>query len=487
MVKVRVLALILVVSGQPLLADDNVENELALASQWLEAQVAYDGVPGAAVAVVHDQDLVWSDAFGQSDLDSHAPVTTETIFGICSITKLFTSIAAMQLRDEGRLDINDTVASQLPWFNLQQAFEGSPEITVEGLMTHSAGLPRESDSPYWMGPDFDFPTRAEVMETMGRQSTIYPAERYYQYSNLGLTLVGEIVAEISGVSYESYIAANLLEPLGLADTSIGFPTGKREMRIATGYSYPGRNGELTRLPLYDTRGIAPAAGLTSTVLDMAKFASWQFRLRAGHDDDVLDGNTLREMQRAHWLDHDWSVARGLGFGNYRIGDRTLVGHGGSCPGFQTQLYLDPISEYAVIVFTNRNGANVSGYASKILDMLDAGATPEPDDSTEHENILDYDDYLGSYDYRPWGGEELVFRWKDGLAVVALPTMDPLGDLVRLQHVDGDRFHTIRDDESPGYEVFFRRDETGGVTHIIHHSIDLPKLASGSGLERSQRP
>ena len=432
----RLLPLILLFAGQVLLADDTLEHELALISQWLEAQIAYDGVPGLAVAVVHDQDLVWSGAFGQSDLESGEPVTTDTIFGICSISKLFTGIAAMQLRDQGLLNTSDTVDSLLPWFDLEQDFDGSPEITLEGLMTHSAGLPRESDSPYWMGPDFEFPTRAEIRERMASQSTIYPAERYYQYSNLGLSLVGEVVAEISGQRYEEYVEQNILEPLGLSDTEVGFPTDDREERIATGYGYPGRDGELQRMPRYDTQGIAPAAGMASTVLDLAKFASWQFKLMGGESDDVLQANTLREMQRAHWLDHDWKIARGLTFGNYRIGDRTLVGHSGDCPGFRTQFYLDPITKYGIALFVNRNNVNVSKYATTILDILEAGATPG---SGGAPDAARNGDYLGSFDYRPWNGEEIVFRWQDGLAILTMPSMDPLGELVRLSHIDGDRF------------------------------------------------
>ena len=122
-----------------------------------------------------------------------------------------------------------------------------------------------------------------------------------------------------------------------------------------------------------------------------------------------------------------------------------------------------------------NGANVSGYATTILDILEAGATPDSEGASEADSTVRFGDYVGSYDYRPWTGEEFVFHWKDGLAIVSLPTMDPLNDIVRLKHVDGDRFQTIRNDDEPGHDVVFRRDESGDVTHIVHHSIDLPKL------------
>lgn len=456
-------------------ADDDLSNELALVENWLEAQRAYDRVPALSAAIVHDQELLWSGSSGYADLESQRPASDDTIYGICSISKLFTGIAAMQLRDQGKIRLDDPVDKLLPWFNLAQSHEGSPEITVESILTHSAGLPRESDSPYWMGPDFPFPTREEIRDTLGGQSTIYPSQRYYQYSNLGLTLIGEIVAEVSGQDFETYVEKHILEPLQMNDTATGFPTDSRESRIATGYGFAGRDGVSPPMPRYDARGITPAAGFTSTALNLASFASWQFRLLSGKSDDVLDGNTLREMQRVQWMDHDWSVARGLAFGVYRLDDRTLVGHGGDCPGFNTRLYLDPVSQYAVVTMANRNKVDVDGYASVVFDILEGGGAPGTGDSESPSVAVDLNAYVGSYDLHPWDGEDIVFRWKDSLAMVTLPTMDPIENMVLLTHLEGDRFHTVRKDEQAGHEVLFRRDESGQVTHIVYHSIDLPKF------------
>ena len=354
-------------------ADDDtghdLANELALLESWLAAQRAYDRLPAVSAAIVHDQELLWRGAFGYADTERKQPAAADTIYGICSISKLFTGIAVMQLRDRGKVRLDAPVAELLPWFDIEQAHADSPAITLEGMLTHSAGLPRESDSPYWMGPDFPFPTRSEIRAKLSSQSTLYPASRYYQYSNLGLTLAGEVVEQVSGRDYETYVREEILAPLGLADTDTGFPTDEREPRIATGYAFPDREGVIKPLPRYDTRGITPAAGFASTALDLARFASWQFRVRAGAENPVLSGNTLREMQRVHWMDWDWKKSWGLAFGVYRIGERTLTGHGGSCPGFNTRLYIDPVSLYGVAVLANRNSANVDEYASTMLDIL----------------------------------------------------------------------------------------------------------------------
>ena len=450
------------------------DNELALIASWLDAQRAYDHVPGISAAIVHDQELLWSGAAGYADIEGGQKAQADTIYGICSISKLFTGIAVMQLRDQGKVALEDPIADLLPWFNLSQSYAGSPEITLRATLTHSAGLPRESDYPYWVGPDFIFPTRDQIKEELGSQSTLYPADRYYQYSNLGLSLVGEIVAEKSGEDYDSYVRKHILTPLKMADTDTGFPTDSREPRIATGYAYPGRGDALKVMPRYNAKGITPAAGFASTALDLASFASWQFRVRSGESKEVLAANTLREMQRVQWMDWDWKVARGLAFGVYRVGGRTLTGHAGDCPGFNTRLFLDPQSLYAVSVLANRNRVDVDGYARVLFDILEAGGSAaSAENSGPHDDGLD--DFPGSYNLAPWDGEDLVFRWKDGLAIVSLPTMEPVKNMVLLKRVEGDRFRTIRSDDEHGHELVFRRDESGKVTHLDFHSISLPRM------------
>jgi CubicO group peptidase (beta-lactamase class C family) len=485
MIRPLIVSLICVLTAWPAQAAEpprdrlSLRNELELAERWLAAQRAYDRVPGLSAAIVHDQELLWSGASGHADLAARRPAQADTIYGICSISKLFTGIAVMQLRDRGELTLDQPLAELLPWFRLASGFgsgSGSgagPQVTVRNVLSHSAGLPRESGMPYWMGPDFEFPTRDQVRELLGGQQALYPADRYYQYSNLGLTLAGEVVAAVSGQDYSDYVRQHILAPLGLNDTDPGFPDDQREARVATGYGYPGREAGYPPMPRYDARGITPAAGFASTALDLARFASWQFRLLGGSSDEVLRSDTLREMQRVQWMDWDWNAARGLAFGVYRIGERTLSGHAGDCPGFNTRLFLDPVSRYAVVIMANRNAADVDGYAIRLFDILEAGGTPA--EIRGDAPAMDFSRYAGSFDARPWGGEDLVFRWEDGLAMVGLPTMDPLKDLVKLRHVEGDRFRTVRSDGEAGHDVRFRRDAEGRVSHLEYHGVIWPRL------------
>ena len=205
------------------------------------------------------------------------PSATNTIYSICSISKLFTSVAIMQLRDAGKLRLEDPAADHLSWFNIKQQYPDTGPLTIRSLLTHSSGLPREADFSYWTGPDYPFPTSEQVKARLSKQKTLYPPSTYYQYSNLGLSLLGEIVAEVSGIPYEQYIEENILKPLRMADTRTELPESLWKGQLATGYSALMRVGSRAMLPLFQAKGIGPAAGFSSTVEDLARFASWQFR------------------------------------------------------------------------------------------------------------------------------------------------------------------------------------------------------------------
>ena len=153
---------------------------LRLIDVWIDAQRDYDQLPGLSVGIVQDQVLVWSKGYGLADQENKVPARPDTIYSICSISKLFTAVAIMQLRDAGKLRLDDRIQDLLPYYNLKQEFADSGPITVRSLLTHSSGLPRESDYPYWTGPDFPFPDREAIRNKLGEQKTLYPAATYLQ-------------------------------------------------------------------------------------------------------------------------------------------------------------------------------------------------------------------------------------------------------------------------------------------------------------------
>jgi CubicO group peptidase (beta-lactamase class C family) len=347
-------------------------------------------------------------------------------------------------------------------------------------LTHSSGLPRESDFPYWSPPDFPFPTREQVRERLAEQETLYPAATYFQYSNLGLTLAGEVVAAVSGRPYEEYVTERILGPIGLEDTRPEMPPELHGGRLAVGYAALDRSGERMRLPLFDARGITPAAGFSSSAEDLARFASWQLRVldpdAEGHDaaEGVLGRNTLREMQRVQWLDPDWETARGLGFGVYRRDDTTYVGHSGSCPGYRSAVWIQEGDGMGMVAMANANGVDTELWvrrAHQILAPAIEAIADDPEGAQEGEDTPPPEllRFAGHYSLAPWGGEVAVVPWKGSLAALGLPTGDPLEGLEELEHIEGNRFRRVREDGEPGEDVVFREDAEGRVTGMIQHS------------------
>ena len=463
-----------------------VREAVTVVETWLDAQRAYENIPGLSAALVYDQELIWAGATGLADPDTGAPATPQTAYSICSISKLFTAIGVMQLRDVGRLRLDDRVADLLPWFDIREAYEGAPPVTVRGVLTHSAGLPRESDFPYWVEP-FDFPTREQVVERLGQQEMLYPADRYYQYSNLGLALAGEIVAEVSGTPYGEYVRSNILEPVGMTATWPEIADYPNPERLAAGYSATRRDGTRKRMPPFAVEGIAPAAGFASTVEDLARFASWQFRVLETGGDEVLGANTLREMQRVHWLDPGWGATRGLGFGVYRDYGVTSVGHYGLCPGYYSAIRLQVPSRLAAIVMMNAIAVSPSALAVEAIRLIgpaveqaiqDGHAAREetlPPDDEPAVLPVEFKRFIGSYDENPWGGEAAVVAWEAGLAILWLPTMSPVDGLTPIEHVAGNTFRRIRADGELGETYEFVEDQDGQVVGMRYHSNTYPRL------------
>ncbi len=454
----------------PLTEDPRVTDALHAWREWVEYQAAIERVPGVSIAVMHDQELLAAGGFGLADPAGGRAATADTLYSICSISKLFTRIAVMRERDAGRLRLDDPVSAHLDWFSIEDVHPGDEEITVRGLLTHSAGLPRESDYPYWTAQGYPFPTHDAIVERLAEQETLYPASRFFQYSNLGLTLAGEIVAAVSGEPFGSYMRSHILDPLEMRSTFPEIPRHVPLDRLAVGHTALRRDGTRDPVPLFDIAGIAPAAGFVSSAADLAKFAAWQSRLLDDGGEEVLRASTLREMQRVHWVDPDWETTWGLGFAVSREGDRTFVTHGGGCPGYYTHFRYQPDARLAVIALSNAIGTETGLYTLRGFDLVGpavAAALESPDGTPERDPALDA--YVGVYG-SIWGQTAIV-RWEEGLAEVDLDSRDPKESLVRLRKTGEHTFVKVRDDDDtvPGEEFLFEIGEDGLATRYLRHS------------------
>jgi CubicO group peptidase (beta-lactamase class C family) len=438
-----------------------VADALTVLDMWIEQHVASRGVPGLSIAVVFDQDIVWAKGYGYSDLEKKIPATPSTVYRIGSITKLFTSTAILQLRDQGKLRLDDPVSLYLPWFHIRNPYPDAPEITIRQLLTHTSGLPREADFPYWT--DHIFPTRQELDEAVPGQELINPPETTYHYSNLGMSLLGEIVTRVSGQPWADYVQEKILQPLGMSSSSTA-PGGELLQRLTTSYMLRAADGTRRIFDYYETGAIAPAGSIVSTVKDLSRFASLQFREGPAGGAQILKGSTLREMQRVHWVYDSFTGGRGLGFAVTRRDGKDFVGHSGSIGGNVSNLLLVPSEKIAVIVAINADDGSPLTVANQAYDVvgpallkatrLPEAAKPEPD--------REWQRYVGLY-ADPWGWEYEVLILGGDLVIYdyAYPPYDDASSgFSRLIPIDGSTFRR------PNNELLtFELDEDGNVVRI----------------------
>lgn len=436
---------------------------ITLADIWLEQTRQYAHIPALSVALVDGDRMVWSKGYGTIDTKGKRPATADTIYSVCSISKLFTAVAFMQQWEAGTVRLDEPVTTYLPWATLAPDGRDSVPITMRTLLTHSAGLPRESAHPYWTGPNFPFPTTEEIRERISSQVPLYPASRTFQYSNLGLTLVGETVAAVTRRPYADYVTSEILAPLGMNDTRPEIPVQRLGKDLAVGWGALLPDGTRPQVKPFDAKGITPAAGFSSSVNDLARFAAWQLRLLRTGEAEVLRASTLREMQRVQYLTPDRRTSWGLGFANYVADGREFVGHGGSCPGYRSQLLVDPANDFAIALAMNTM-ESARDLAQQLEGIFAARRAAEPFDAPVGGSF-DLGQYTGYYDPQPWDRETVIVPWAGGLAFITASESEPGRNLVRLKPLVRDRFLVVEPRGEERDVVSFVRNRDGRIVAL----------------------
>ena len=463
------LLFVLLVAAAPAAAEESpdspVQAGITLLDTWIQAQLEHGGLPGLVIGIVHDQEPVWVKAYGHASLDPPLPMSEDSIFRIASHSKLFTAITVMRARDAGKLRLDDPVTEYLPWFDIRNRHPEARPVTVRHLLTHTAGLPRESIHPAWT--DFEFPEVEALRETVSDQETTYATETKWKYSNLGFTLAGMVAEDATGDSFADLVTDGILRPLGMDSTSVGQVPADQRDRLATGYGRRMPDGPREVFPFVDARSFDPATGLSSTVPDMLRFLSWQMRVRDRRSEEVLASNTLLEMQRVHWLQSSWDSDWGLGFSVRHTEDRDLIGHGGGYPGYRTQTQLSPEEKIGVVVFTNSGDGDPGRYLNKAFEWVApalAASRAEKEEPAVWSS--DWDIYLGTYRRR--NGDTAVLRQENDLVILSPLSEDPSGSKGVLKPTDTPHVFRLVSDGygAHGELVRFDVNDAGEVTQVF---------------------
>jgi CubicO group peptidase (beta-lactamase class C family) len=436
----------------------DVQGAERLFSAWLEGQLAYRGLPGVVVGVVADQDLVWTAGFGFAEMDAKRPMTPATKFRMASHSKLFTATAIMQLREQGKIRLDDPVSKYLPWFRVKPAEPDDPPITIEDLLTHGSGLPREA-GPHWT--TYEFPTKEQLRDLTPERHAAYAPEVRWKYSNLAFSLAGMIVETVSGEKWSDYIQSHIYGPLGMSASSVD----ENVSGLAVGYGRRMPDGSRAIMPFVDARGMGAATGITSTVEDMAKFVSAQFRKGPMGGRQILSTASLREMHRVRLLENNWTQGNAIGFAVRRIGDKVYVGHGGGYPGYTTQTLIQLESKVGVIVLTNTNDSNPNDIALQLMSTVgDAVAKA----TAVKPKAVAWDPSWARFAglYRGSGGDSQVVLLNERLVIIT-PNAQTLDNPVQLEPLGNGQFRYVAPGGGgPVGEVVRFVEEGGRVVRMI---------------------
>lgn len=434
----------------------------------LSRLAAEHGFPGLVAGIVRGDELAWIRGYGAVDFDSGTTPDENTVFRCASITKTFTGTAIFQLRDAGKLGLDDPLSDHVPEFLAASGDAGPVEaVTIRRLLAHYSGLVSEAPLPYW--ETYEFPEMSEVLASLPGVRVAIPQDSAWKYCNLGFALLGEVVERASGTPYRQYVRENILEPLGM--TSTGFkpesPDTSAQARMATGYTPAPFQDRPEKAPHPPLNGIDAAGGIYSCAADLAKWVSLQFRADAEAADaaPVLPGASLAEMQRIHYMEPDWSAGQALPWRCHRRGENLYMGHGGSLPGYRTGIYFNQAHRTGVIVLTNLGAHDaIQPIAFEVLDTVIAAQHAAPDPAVVAPPAALPDGLapcLGLYR----GFSEVVVEYREGALRLAPPggMTGALHTPAVLEPTDDANVFMVRGGRGSGEPAVFERGEDGEVT------------------------
>ncbi len=306
---------------------------------------------GVSVALIDGQRVVLADGFGMADTEQQIPASASTVYRVGSISKLFTALSVMQQVERGQLDLDAPITRYLPDFRMADPFIDARPITLRQLMCHRSGVVRESPIGGYFDPHE--PTVAQSVASLESCALVNPPGTKTRYSNIGVTVVGQVVAAVAGQAFEPYQQEHILRPLGMEQTAWRMNDQLRK-QLAVGYMRvaDGNGGfSHTQAPTFEL-GTIPAGNLYSSAQDMARFARMVLAQGRMGEHQLLQATTWQPMFEPQ-LTHE-KTGFGLGFFVGTFSGHKAVRHTGAVYGFSTSIEVLPEPALAVVVLANED-------------------------------------------------------------------------------------------------------------------------------------
>jgi CubicO group peptidase (beta-lactamase class C family) len=380
---------------QPATRVDKLRSAVAAIDKVFIDFTTREHIPGASWGVIVDGELVHVGVTGHRELAGKSAVDADTVFRIASMTKSFTAMAILKLRDEGKLSLDDPAERYVPELKaLKYPTTDSPRITIRHLLSHAEGFPE--DNPWG---DQQLAVTDDEMSAMMRAGIPFSNAPgvAYEYSNYGFAILGRIVSVVARQPYREYVAANILKPLGMSASTLE-PRSVPPARLAHGYRWEDQQWK--EEPQLPDGAFGAMGGMLTSLRDLARYVGAQMSAwppRDGPETAPIKRASLREMQQVtrpapSSVTRDTSGAVQLNAGGYGYGLRVaescsfgqIVSHSGGLPGFGSQMRWLPEYGVGIIALGNRTYTGWNGPITTALELLQKSgglerrmATPSP--------------------------------------------------------------------------------------------------------------
>ena len=331
-------------------------------------------VPGASLAIVRGDEVVYLKGYGVKDLKTATPVTPDTIFAIGSTSKAFTTAAMAMLVDDGKMNWDDPVRKHIPWFRLSDPL-ANELVTMRDIVCHRTGLNR-NDLLWYASPW----NREEIIRKVGFVKLNRPFRSTYQYQNIMFLTAGHAVGMISGGTWESFVQSRIFDPLGMKNSSFSITVAEKAADHATPHR-KNKEEKVEVIPWRNIDNIGPAGSINSTARDLSNWVRMQLNGGVFNGKRLISAAALAETHTPQMVVRMEPAARAMNpdtnMMNYGLAwmiqdyrGRLIVSHGGNIDGFTARVTLVPEAKLGIIILANLNGTSMNAAASNNLtDML----------------------------------------------------------------------------------------------------------------------
>jgi CubicO group peptidase (beta-lactamase class C family) len=343
----------------PLTASTTSANDSNLSAKLdreIERVFNQSDIPGLAIGIVKDQELIYARGFGVMNLKTGGEVTPRTLFHMASITKPFVATSIVQLNEQEKLSLDDRIVEYLPYFEMKD--ERYPTLTIRQFLTHSSGMPDVEDYQ-WDEPEYDEGALERYVRSLNDQELLFEPGEKFTYSNMAFEVLGDVIAKVSGQSFADYVKEQVLLLLGMNDSSILIQEVDPAL-LASGHvkGWLGRT-RVTKHYAYNRRH-GPSSCLYSNVIDMSRWAIANMNSGELEGGRILNASSYEllwtpALEGVRVADNNRLVHVGLSWFLSEIEGYQIVCHGGQDTGYRTNFVMYPEADFAVVVLSNYSG------------------------------------------------------------------------------------------------------------------------------------